>query len=107
MNGINQISIMGMGLMGASLAAALKNSPYSGSVIGWARRVEVCEAAKRSGWFDSVTADAAAAVAEADLVVFCLPVQAIGEMVLELASNLNRGRWSQMWEVRSWRWWRR
>jgi prephenate dehydrogenase len=91
MNGVNQISIMGMGLMGASLAAALKDSAYSGSVIGWARRDEVCEAAKRSGWFDSVTADASAAVAEADLVVFCLPVQAIGEMVLELASEFKPG----------------
>ena len=65
MNGVNQISIMGMGLMGASLAAALKDSAYSGKVIGWARRDEVCEAAKRSGWFDSVMADASAAVAEA------------------------------------------
>ena len=91
MNGVNQISIMGMGLMGASLAAALKDSAYSGTVIGWARRDEVCEAAKWSGWFDSVTADASAAVAEADLVVFCLPVQAIGEMVLELVSDFKPG----------------
>ena len=91
MNGVNQISIMGMGLMGASLAAALKDSAYSGTVIGWARRDEVCEEAKQSGWFDSVTADASAAVAEADLVVFCLPVQAIGEMVLELVSNFKPG----------------
>ena len=91
MNGVNQISIMGMGLMGASLAAALKDSAYTGAVTGWARRDEVCEVAKQSGWFDSVTADASAAVAGADLVVFCLPVQVIGETVLELASDFKPG----------------
>lgn len=91
MNGVNQISIMGMGLMGASLAAGLKDSAYSGSVIGWGRRDEVREAAERSGWFDSVTADAAVAVAGADLVVFCLPVQAIGEAVLALVDDFKVG----------------
>ena len=60
-------------------------------MFGWARRTEVHEAAKQSGWFDSVTTDASVAVAEADLVVFCLPVQAISEMVLELASEFKPG----------------
>jgi prephenate dehydrogenase len=91
MNGVNQISIMGMGLMGASLAAALKDSAYSGSVVGWARRDEVCGAAEQSGWFDWVSADASVAVRDADVVVFCLPVQAIGEVVLSLVDDFKAG----------------
>ncbi|OUX37717.1 MAG: hypothetical protein CBE26_02550, partial [Kiritimatiellaceae bacterium TMED266] len=76
---VSRVCVVGLGLMGASLAAALRGSGFGGSVVGCARRVEAIEAGLEWGWLDEGFTDMGAAVAEADVVVFCLPVEAIAE----------------------------
>ena len=76
MEKIEQIAIMGMGLMGA-LGAALKKSGFQGRVIGYARKETTLQQGVAKGWFDEATSSVENAVAEADLVVMSLPVRSI------------------------------
>jgi prephenate dehydrogenase len=71
------IAIMGMGLMGASLGAALKKSGYQGKVIGYARNEVTAQQGVSKGWFDEASSSVNDVVAEADLVVMSLPVRTI------------------------------
>ena len=91
MSGVNQISIVGLGLMGASLAAALRGSGYRGLITGCARRVEAIEAGLEGGWLDEGFMDMGDAVASADVVVFCLPVEAIAEWAGALVGSYKVG----------------
>ena len=85
MNNVKVIAIIGMGLMGASLAAALRDKSYSGSIVGWSRSKETKDKAEKSKWFDKVFNSASEAVADADLVIFCLPVKSIPKLVEKLS----------------------
>jgi len=88
---VSRVCVVGLGLMGASLAAALRGSGFGGSVVGCARRVEAIEAGLERGWLDEGCTDMGAAVAEADVVVFCLPVEAIAEQVEALVELFKVG----------------
>jgi prephenate dehydrogenase len=78
------IAIVGLGLMGASLALALQergrqpDSPLQvGRLIGVARREETVQEALQRGVVDSATTDFAAGVGQADVVVLAAPVRTI------------------------------
>ncbi|MHB0875088.1 MAG: prephenate dehydrogenase [Anaerolineae bacterium] len=85
------VAIVGLGLMGGSLAAALKQRCPSCRVLGSARRGEVLTEALARGWIDEALASAPEAVAQADLVVLALPVRSIVAQVAELAGWLQPG----------------
>jgi prephenate dehydrogenase len=76
---MKRIAILGPGLIGGSVALALRR--HGGRhVTLWARREEaVCEVLA-AGCADAATADLAAAVKNADLVVLCVPVGAMREL---------------------------
>lgn len=64
------IAVVGLGLIGGSLAAALKGfEDYE--VVGVVRRRETADYAAAHGVCDRVTLDAAAALAEADVTYLC------------------------------------
>jgi len=66
-----KISIVGLGLMGGSLAFALRG--FKGAeIIGADISPEVCTQAKQSGAVDEAYTDAARAIEDADLVIFCV-----------------------------------
>jgi prephenate dehydrogenase len=70
-----QVTIVGMGLMGGSLAGALRGQCRA--VVGVARRVTTVEAALTDGLVDWATTDVAEGVREADVVVLATPVRVI------------------------------
>jgi prephenate dehydrogenase len=70
-----QVSIIGLGLMGGSLAGALRGQCQA--VTGVARRPEVIEAALSRGLVDRGTTELAAGVLEADIVILATPVRVI------------------------------
>ncbi|NLX35354.1 MAG: prephenate dehydrogenase [Chloroflexi bacterium] len=72
-----RVAIVGMGLMGGSLAAALKASQACREVIGIARRANSISMALTFGFIDRGFLDLAEGVADADLVVLCTPVRDI------------------------------
>ena len=88
---MRRIAIMGLGLMGGSLGLALKRRGGQTSIAGYARRAEVRSAALEGGVVDEVFSDPAAAVVEAELVVFCVPVLTIPGLVEACRTQLRPG----------------
>jgi prephenate dehydrogenase len=77
MNGIRKIAILGGGLLGGSLALALQ---HTAQVRVWCRRVSAAEEARALGLFASVSL--AEVVAEAGLVILCVPVGVMQELLI-------------------------
>lgn len=73
---IDRLCIVGVGLIGGSLARALKARGACREVVGCGRRVESLRAAVDLGVIDRYELDVAAAVADADVIVIAAPVGA-------------------------------
>jgi cyclohexadieny/prephenate dehydrogenase len=71
---VGRLAIVGMGLIGSSIARAVRARNLAGTVTAVDRDPAVLERVAALGLADQATADAAAGVAEADLVVLCIPV---------------------------------
>lgn len=83
------IVILGLGLMGSSLAGALRGRCRM--VTGVARRSEIVEKAVERGWIDRGTTEASEVLAGADIVVLATPVRAILQQIHEIAPLLADG----------------
>jgi len=85
------LALIGLGLIGSSVARAAKAHGLVGSVVGHARSAETRETAMRLGFLDRVEADPAAAVADADCVMICTPISAIPMVTKAFAPALKAG----------------
>ena len=66
------VGIIGLGLLGGSLAKALKAyTDYE--VVGYARRQEVCDAALQDGVVSAAWTEVEPLIEHSDIVVFSLP----------------------------------
>jgi len=72
-----QVTIVGLGLMGGSLAAALKAQNACRRVVGVARRTSTLQMARSMRFIDHGTRDLQAGLAQADLVILATPVRDI------------------------------
>ena len=72
---IGRLAILGVGLMGGSLASALREKGLVEHVIGWGRNPDNLETAQRRGVIDSWSLDLSEAVDSADIVVVATPTQ--------------------------------
>ena len=71
-------AIIGLGLMGGSLALALRRSGWANRITGVARRPETLAAARAAGAIDRGAADLASApLDEADVIVLATPVRTL------------------------------
>jgi len=84
-----QVTVVGLGLMGGSLAGALRGKCRS--VVGVARRSETVEQALAVGLIDRGTADLAQGVHQANVVVLATPVRVIMRQLPEVAPLLPQG----------------
>jgi prephenate dehydrogenase len=82
---IETLSIVGVGLIGGSVGLAAKRRRVAGRVLGVGRRAESLERARAAGAIDEGFLELAPAVRQAELVVFCTPVDRIAEQVVEAA----------------------
>jgi prephenate dehydrogenase len=87
--GDTTVAIVGLGLMGGSLAGALRGR--CGTVVGVARRVETVQAALERGLVDRGTGDLEAGVRRADVVVLATPVRVILRLLAEIGPLLADG----------------
>lgn len=85
---MKSVAILGPGLLGGSIALALRADPEV-RVTLWARRTAAIEEARALGIADLVTGDAAEAVEGADTVVLCVPVGAMEEVLRLALPNLS------------------
>ena len=71
------VTIVGLGLMGGSLGLALKENSVCARVVGLVRRAEAITQALELGIVDEATLDPAAALGQADIVVFSTPIRTV------------------------------
>ncbi len=84
-----QILIVGVGLIGASFALALKRAGVSGRVIGMDREPRHLLRAQQLGIIDHIASDWADAMEQTDLVLLATPVAQIGPILHALAPYLH------------------
>jgi prephenate dehydrogenase len=85
------VTIVGVGLIGGSIGLALRARGLADKVIGVGSRASTLEAAKKLAAITDIAPDLPAAVAEADFVVVCAPVDHIVESVKKLAPHCRPG----------------
>lgn len=78
----DKVALIGLGLIGSSLARAMKRGALAGRIDGHARSERTRDLSMKLGFLDGAHARAEDAVADADLVVICTPLGAY-EAVLE------------------------
>lgn len=83
-----RVTILGVGLIGASVALAAKAHRLSGTVIGYGRTKENLERARERGIIDAFEQDAAKACADADLIVFATPVGVFRDLARQISGSL-------------------
>ncbi len=84
-----QISILGPGLLGASLALAMKERGLCQRVHSWSRRAETRLQAMQADWCDAVFDQACTACEASDLVVVCTPVETIIPLIEQVTPSLS------------------
>ncbi len=74
---INKLCIIGVGLIGGSLARALREKGYCKNIVGSSRSAAHLQKAVDLGVIDSYSTDMQEAVAGADVVIVCVPLGAM------------------------------
>ncbi len=84
---VQRLAIVGVGLIGGSFAAALKQAGLVGEVLGLGRSRETLEQAKALHLID-VIADSPAQISSADVVLLAMPVAQMQSVLAEIAPHL-------------------
>jgi cyclohexadieny/prephenate dehydrogenase len=87
----DRVALIGIGLIGSSLARVLRRENPGTVIAACARRAETRAAVRRLGIADEITDDPAAAVVNADLVVFATPLSAYAEIAARIVPALKPG----------------
>lgn len=88
---IGRIALIGVGLIGSSLARVLRRESMAGEIVGCARTEATRARIVELGLVDRAEADAGAAVEGADLVVLCTHLGAYAEIGAAIAPHLKDG----------------
>jgi cyclohexadieny/prephenate dehydrogenase len=83
-----RVTIIGLGLIGSSIARAVRETMPTVRLTGHDASVEVRETVRALQLCDDVADTPGAAVTDADLVILCVPVGAIGEVAATLTADL-------------------
>ena len=87
----SKVALLGVGLIGSSMAHAMRRAGAAGHIAGYSRRAETLERARAVGFADSLHAEVGACVGNADLVVLASPVGSFGTLAEEAAPYLQLG----------------
>jgi len=86
-----RLAIIGIGLIGSSIAHAAKDLNLAGRVLLYDRDEAVRQRARELGLGHEVAEAPADAVREADHIILCVPVGACGTVAAEIAGSLKPG----------------
>ena len=86
---IKKLCIFGVGLIGGSLALALRKAGYVEEVVGCSRNAEHLQKALDLGVIDSYTLDPVEAVKGADMVLLAVPMRAIKPILESIVDHIN------------------
>jgi cyclohexadieny/prephenate dehydrogenase len=87
----NRMALIGVGLIGSSIARAARAQGAIGEIVASARSAATRRRVAELGLADQVVESNAAAVDGADLVIACVPVGALGAVAAEIAPRLKPG----------------
>ena len=87
----NRLALIGMGLIGSSIARAARAQGVVKTIVATARSPQTRQRVKELGIADEVVDNNAAAVKDADLVIVCIPVGASGAVAKEIGAQLKPG----------------
>ena len=77
---VERLAIVGVGLIGGSLARALRQAGAVGEIVGSGRSVDTLQRAQSLGVIDRWTTDPAVAVADAQIAILAAPVSAMAAL---------------------------
>lgn len=84
-------AIIGVGLIGASVARAMRNNGVAGDIVGFDQSAEVRERAVKCGAVDAALASLEEALRGADLIVISTPVGAMASVLADVAAKADDG----------------
>jgi cyclohexadieny/prephenate dehydrogenase len=87
----DRVALIGLGLIGSSISHAMRRGGLARTITGTAKTQATRETAVRLGLVSEAYEDPAAAAADADLVVLCVPVGACAALAAQLGSRLKPG----------------
>ncbi len=80
--------IAGLGMIGGSLAAALKQSGYDARITALVRSTETGKRGQELGFIDDFSTDAADVIADADIVMLAVPMLSMREQLTAIKPYL-------------------
>ncbi len=86
-----RIALIGFGLIGGSIARAARVHGLAGEIVTTARSEQTRARVAELGIVDRVVETNVEAVADAELVILCIPVGACGPVAQEIAAHLKPG----------------
>ena len=86
-----KIALVGIGLIGSSMAHGARKHCLAGEIAGYARREETRVAAQKAGFADSLHDNLESCVKDADLVVLASPVGSFAEIAPQIGPHLVAG----------------
>ena len=88
----NQVCVIGLGLIGASLAQAIKNNGLSTRLVAVDRHIPSIEAAIAQGLLSAGSAALHEVVSGSDLIVIAVPVQAVQAVFADIKAAMDSGQ---------------
>jgi prephenate dehydrogenase len=85
----DQITILGPGLLGASIGMAVRERELAGKIVSWSRRAETRASCLDQSWCDQVLDSPEEACRGSQLVIVCTPVQTIVPLFSRIAGDLD------------------
>ena len=86
-----KLALIGIGLIGSSIARATRLKGLAKTIAISTRRQETLDEARALGLGDIYTMDAIEAVKHADLVILCIPIRAYGAVMEQIGPYLEDG----------------
>ncbi len=87
----DRVALIGLGLIGSSIARAVKHLNLAGAVVAVDRSEDVAARVRELRIADEVTTDVVAGVTGADLVILCVPVGVCGAVAEAMKPGLRPG----------------
>lgn len=87
----SRVTIIGPGLLGASIAMSLKKKGIAREIWVWLRNQQKKELCEQSDWCDRALIDLQDAVGDSDLVILCTPVELILDQLTKISGWLKPG----------------
>ena len=81
------ITIIGTGLLGTSLAAALRARGFAGRITGLAHQQSTAERAHATGFYNAVTTDPTDVIPDAAMIVVAVPLSGFGDVFDLIAAH--------------------